>query len=101
MKHTNLAAILRCELLRFVRDHKPTEAEFLAWLSGPAEAGVYHVLRKAGLVTLRDGRAELSPRHLSPDGKEFLLGNQLFRIDLDQVLIIRSGPPLSPEGPTA
>jgi hypothetical protein len=101
MKHTNPAAVLSCELLRFVRDRAPTEAEFLAWLGGPAEVGIYHVLRKAGLVTLRDGRVELSTRHLSPDGKEFLLGNQLFRIDLDRVLIIRFGPPTPPEGPTA
>jgi hypothetical protein len=101
MKHTDPAAVLSCELLGFVRDHAPTEAEFLAWLDGPADAGIYHVLRKAGLVTLRDGRVGLSPRHLSPDGKEFLFGNHLFRIDVDRVLIFCPEPPPTPEGPTA
>jgi hypothetical protein len=95
MRHTHPAAILNCELLRFVRDRRPTEAEFLAWLGGPADAGIYYVLRKAGLVTLRDGRVGLSPRHLSPDGRTFVFGNRRFHLDLDRVdvfAIAHGGP---------
>jgi hypothetical protein len=101
MKHTDPAAVLSCELLRFVRDRTPTEAEFLAWLGGPASAGIDHVLRKAGLVTLRDGRVELSPRYLSPDGKTFSFENRLFHIDLDRVSIFSRGPLPSAESLTA
>jgi hypothetical protein len=85
MRHTDPAAVLSCELLRFVRDRRPAEAEFLAWLGGPADVEIYYVLREAGLVTLRDGRVGLSPRHLSPDGRTFVFGNRRFHLDLDRV----------------
>jgi hypothetical protein len=85
MKHTDPVTVLNCDLLRFVRDRGPSEAEFLDWLGGPAEAVIYYALHKAGLVILRDGRLELSPRHLSPDGRTFVFGNRRFHLDLDRV----------------
>ena len=43
MKHTDASGCLSIALLRFVRDHAPTVAQFVDWL-GPAEAGGFHLL---------------------------------------------------------
>ena len=83
---------LSFELLRYVRDHRPTEAEFIAWLGGPAVAGRYHVLRKAGLLVLDGDRVTLSPHHLSADGRTFSYGIQVFFIDEDVIRVYRYAP---------
>lgn len=46
--------------IRHVRDEAPTEEELLHWL-GEAEAGRFHVLCRAGLVRVEDGRGVLAP----------------------------------------
>ena len=58
------------ELLLFVRDSRPSEAEMLEWL-GPSAVGSYHVLRKVGLLLLQDGVVTLNPENLSADGTLF------------------------------
>jgi hypothetical protein len=82
---TSAAACLSIDLLRYVRDERPTEEEFLAWLGGPKRAGVYHTLRKAGLLMLEQGRLSLSPEHLAPDSKSFTFHDRVFWLDKDEV----------------
>lgn len=94
MKHTDAKAVLSCNLLRYLRDEKPTEAEFLAWLGGPDAASIYHVMRKAGFVNIESGRLTLHPDRLSADGRYFNFENQRFHIDGDRVdTVVRRGPP--------
>ncbi len=83
---------LSCELLQYVRDHRPTEAEFIAWLGGPPVAGRYHVLRKAGLLVLDGDQVTLSPHHLSADGRAFRYENLMFFIDDDLIHVYRYAP---------
>jgi len=81
VKVSKIIACIDCDLLRFVRDEQPTEAQLLAWLGPPGAAGRYHTLRKAGLILMRDGRTYLSSRHLSESGRGFRYYNQLWDID--------------------
>jgi|GEM_PF-6760660 len=89
MKHTDPAACLSCDLLKFIRDSNPTEAELLAWLSDDGAAGRFHVLRKAGLLRINNGRVELSSEHLSKNGTCFAFGSKIYIIDDDQILITK------------
>lgn len=72
------------DLLKHIRDTQPTESELRQWL-GVSEFGRYHVLRKAGLLQLREGRIVLSPEHRSADGEHFSYGNRRFNLDDDSV----------------
>ena len=92
MKHTDPAGSLSCDLLRFIRDSNPTESELIAWLGSDADAGRFHVLRKAGLLVVNDGRVRLSPDHLSPDGLAFAYGHRIYEIDRDRISIVCHGP---------
>jgi hypothetical protein len=84
MKTPRPAACLTIALLRYVRDARPTEDQFLTWL-GP-DASRYHVLRKAGLLSISDGRVLLSPLHLSEDGRRFRYEKQLFVLDEGRIV---------------
>jgi hypothetical protein len=77
-------ACLTLDLLRFVRDAKPTEAELLEWL-GSSRAGCYWVLRQAGLLQIRAGAISLSSECLSDDGQRFRYGNRLFHLDENRI----------------
>jgi hypothetical protein len=88
-KFTTPGACLSIPLLRYVRDHAPTEADFLTWIGGWQNAGRYHTLRKAGLLLLEQGRLRLSPQHLSPDGKRFAYSCRIFQLGTDEVWWIR------------
>ena len=55
-------------LLRRVRDEAPSEEELLHWL-GEAEAGRFHVLRKAGLLLVEEGRVIIGPEHRLDDDR--------------------------------
>jgi hypothetical protein len=79
LKNPRPAACLSIALVRYVRDAHPTEEQFLTWL-GP-DTSCYHVLRKAGLLRVSDGRVLLSPLHLSEDGRGFHYEKQLFILD--------------------
>ena len=92
MKNSQIIASIDFDLLRFLRDSRPNEAEVLAWL-GPSAAGRYHVLRKAGLVELVDDCVRLSPAHLSNDGSGFRFENHIWEIDAGTVMIIRRDRP--------
>jgi hypothetical protein len=72
-----------------VRDARPTPDELIEWL-GPGRRGVYHLLRKAGLLREEGGRVALSPEHLSADGRGFRFKSQLYLLDEDRVLIFRA-----------
>ncbi len=96
MKHTRVAACLSCRLLRYVRDQRPTVDEFLAWLGSPADAGRYHVLRKAELLLLENGRLLLSPEHLSADGDHFTWANSMYHLDTEMVWVFRCAIGSSP-----
>jgi hypothetical protein len=87
VKHRHPAGCLSLSLLRYVRDHAPTEHELVAHL-GPAEAGRYHVLRKAGLLREERGLIVLSPHHLSSDRRAFRFAHQIFLLDEDRVLTL-------------
>ena len=84
MKSNHVGASLGLDLLRYVRDAKPTEEELARWL-GPSDIGRYHTLRKAGLLLLRENTVVLYPEHLTPDGKHFDYGNRRFNLDEDSV----------------
>jgi hypothetical protein len=88
MKHTQSAACLSPQLLRFVRDHAPTVDEFLARFGGPGGT-VFQLLRKQGILVEEGGRLCLSPERVSADGKRFTIGPQVFHIDTDQVDFVR------------
>jgi hypothetical protein len=90
MKHTQPAACLSPELLRYVRDQSPTTEEFIARFGGPG-GGVFHLLRKEGLLVEEKGRLRLSPTHLSPDGMHFTFGCSVFHLDSNQVDWVRWG----------
>ena len=95
MTHTRPEAFPTRELLGFVRDRRPTVAEFTARFGGPGDQ-VLQVLRKHGAV-VEDGRVRLSRRHLSPDGRRFVWDIRSIRLDDGVVEAIRRGP----EGPPA
>ena len=80
MSHTNPAALLSLELLRFVRDHGPTVEEFAARYGGPG-GRAFHALRKGGAVVVNGGCVRLSRRRLSPDGSRFVWGCRVFQLD--------------------
>lgn len=92
MKHTDPAACLSCELLKLIRDSNPTESELIAWFGDDADAGRFHVLRKAGLLVVNDGCVSLSPNHLSPDGSAFAYDRRIYKIDEDQIVFVYRGP---------
>jgi hypothetical protein len=94
MNHTTADALLSRELLCFVRDAHPTTEAFAARYGGPGGQAV-DILRKHGVVVIEGGRVRLSRRHLSPDGQAFVWGCRVFRLDRDEVLVVRYGP----EGP--
>jgi|SRR5215831_13594589 len=80
---------LSCGLLRYIRDAAPSEDEFLAWLGGPDQAGIYHTLRKARLLLLDKGRLQLAPAYLSSDGKRFSYASKIYHLETDEVWLIR------------
>jgi hypothetical protein len=82
------------DLLRYVRDDRPTPDQLLAWLD-PGDAGKYHVLRKAGPFQEQDDRVVLSPDHCTPDGHGFRFDSQLFLLDEDRILTFRADEHLS------
>lgn len=84
MKYTRPNVCLSLDLLRYVRDARPTEADLLAWL-GQSEIGRYYVLRKAGLLLMQGEVVVLSPRHLTPDGQHFWQENRRYNIDENTV----------------
>ncbi len=101
MKHTDPYHLLNRATLCFVRDERPTVEQFLERFGGP-HGQAYHVLRKHGIIILEDGRLRLNRRHLSPDGKEFVWGNNIFHLDSDRVDTVRwlqEGPPSYSETP--
>src|SRR5262249_50886731 len=79
MKESAVKHYISFELLRFVRDTKPTEAELLSWLG--EEEFRYPVLLSAGLLELEDGTVRISPKHLTLHGKGVWWDNAIFRID--------------------
>jgi hypothetical protein len=99
VKHTTADALLSRELLCFVRDHAPSADEFTARFGGPG-GQAFHVLRKAGVLEVEDGRVRLNGRHLSPDGERFNWGCRVFLLDRDEVLLVRWGPERAPDADT-
>ncbi len=93
MQHTSPAACLSCELLRFVRDEEPTVAELIEQLGGEREIGRYHVLRKAGLITVIDDRVRLAESHLNHDRTIFTYEISLYHIDENVTSTIRRARP--------
>jgi hypothetical protein len=78
----NEATVHHClsfELLRFILNRRPTEAELLRWLGKDQSA--YHTLRKAKLLVLEGGVVQISPAHLTPNGRGVHYGNRLYHID--------------------
>jgi hypothetical protein len=84
MSEKNVNYHISLDLLRFIRDSKPTEEELLRWL-GASQLGRYHILRKAGVFVISDGVIQLSPKRLSQDGKQFQWGNMRYHLDDDRV----------------
>jgi hypothetical protein len=70
MKEAGVNYHISLDLMRFIRDSKPTEEELLRWL-GAAQQGRYYILRKAGVLVISDSVIQLSPKHSSHDGRKF------------------------------
>lgn len=87
MKYEKIHKCLNFELFRLVRDSAPTEVEVLEWL-GYERHGVYHVLRKAQILVLKDGVVRLSPRRLSADGKSFHWQHLMFMLDDNLIYLV-------------
>ena len=81
---------LSFELLRHIRDERPTKAAFLTW-HGPS-SGCYYALKRADLIREVDGRLQLNPENLSDDGRVFHYKNQSLWLDLDMTEHICRGP---------
>jgi hypothetical protein len=79
-------AYLSLELLRFIRDERPSEMTLLHWL-GAADAGLYYVLRDARLVELSQGRVRLSPACARAGGAKFHYQNVMYLLDEDRVMV--------------
>lgn len=90
MKQTDPLHSLTCEFLKFVRDNSPTKDEIISWFGESAASERFHVLRKAKVIVDEAGRFRLSSKHLAPDGRTFRIGNHLFKIDTNEVLITQS-----------
>jgi hypothetical protein len=95
MKHQTPDQLLKRELLCFVRDSKPTVEEFIAKFGGDFEQ-VFHVLRKAEAILVRDGIVVLNPSQLSEDQQQSAWGRPVFCLDRDVIWISCAGP----ENPT-
>jgi hypothetical protein len=81
MKHTRARHCFSFELLRFIRDQHPTTEEFLAKYGG-SQGVVFHLLRKEKLIVVEEnGRIRLSRKHLSPDGRVFIVEHEAFILD--------------------
>jgi hypothetical protein len=91
MKHTRPEALLTRELLCFVRDQRPTIADFTSRFPSQDDQ-VFHVLRKYGALIVEDGRLSLSRQHLSHDELRFWWGIRVFHLDDDRVSIVCRGP---------
>jgi hypothetical protein len=65
---------------------RPTESQLADWL-GAEDVGRLHVLKKAGLLEVADGRVRLSAQHISADGRSFRFENRIWLIDEDRELI--------------
>jgi len=98
MRYTEPRGSLSHGLLRYIRDEQPTAEGLLDWL-GPSQASRFHVLRKAGLLVVQDGKVVLSPEHLTPCGKYFLYDNLRYHMDADRtdVFVLGAAPPDEPE----
>jgi hypothetical protein len=86
MKHTQ--PVLSAELLRFVRDNRPTVEDFIARFGGPG-GSIYHLLRKSRLLVEEGKHLHLDPERLSRDGKRFTYGIQVYHIDTGEVQFVR------------
>lgn len=76
------STVMRCisfDLLRFVRDKKPTETELSNWLG--EEVFRFNVLREAGLLVVENGIVQFSAKHITPDSKGVWRGNRPYHID--------------------
>lgn len=80
MRQPRADVCLSIRLLLFIRDSRPTEAALLEWL-GASDWGCYYVLKRGGVVILRNGIVELSSVHLSEDCQTFYYGNRMFWLD--------------------
>jgi hypothetical protein len=88
MKHTQPGAFLTRELLRVVRDERPTVEVFVARFGDQC----YHILRKHGLIVPDGEGVRLNRCHLSPDGSRFVWGVKIIHLDKDEIEMVRWGP---------
>lgn len=84
MKESAIAHCISFELLSYIQNRSPTELELLIWL-GETDSIRYHVLRKAGLLTIENGIVNLSPKHTTKDKKCLIWGNRLYHIDEERI----------------
>jgi len=89
-KPTKPEHCLQIDLLRFLRDNHPTEAEFLD-RQGPSR-NCYYALKSTGLIIDVDGRLHLSPDHLAKDGQSFRYRHMIIWLDLERIDWIRYEP---------
>lgn len=101
MKHAHPERLIAIPLLRYVRDERPTEAEFVARSGGPA-GHHFHCLREHGVIVVDAGHVRLNRRHLSPDGSQFVWGTCACYLDENTVRVVRwadGGPPVYADEP--
>jgi hypothetical protein len=73
------------DLLRYVRDHRPTEGALLGWAAERRLVGNYHVLRKGGVLQVADGTVSIVPERCTDDGTGVRCGNCLYWLDRNRI----------------
>ena len=77
------------EVMRFIRDTPPTEAELLEYIGGDRwEAKKrFGDFRAEGTIVYQEGRWILAPGHLSEDGSTFTWENVVLLLDEERLII--------------
>ena len=73
------------ELLRYVRDTRPTEEALLRWAEDRGLTGNVHLLRKGGVLQVTDGQVSISPERYTPDRSGASCGNGLYWLDKERI----------------
>jgi hypothetical protein len=88
MVHKRPTACIQVDLLRYVRDARPSETQLLEWLG--ANRSAYYVLRKHKVLEPSGDQLQWSPLYLSTDGARFRIGNRLLLLDEMRELVFTS-----------
>lgn len=87
MKNSDVLRCINFELLKFVRDTKPSKEQLLKWL-GERNVGVFYILLKAEVIIINKDIISFSENYLSDNERIFRFSNCVFHIDKEIVDIM-------------